>query len=395
VTAALLTPLLTGSISRLEAWLESHDYAAYDPFDGLSSWVRPLAVTPLSRQLLQQGVRRFPWNLRPLLGIKPATSTKAVGYLARAYLRLYGLGGDLRHLAAAEGCLAWLLENASPGYSGLCWGNHFDYQSRVFYLPKGEPTVVWTALIAHAFLDAWEITGKAEYAAAATSVAEFVVTDLERRPEGQGICISYIPSSYRCVHNASMLAAAALARTAATGGDRRLLEVAAPAIAYTTGCQRDDGSWWYGEAENLHWVDSFHTGYVLDSLWQYMRTSGDDACRDAYARGADFYCDHFFLADGTPRYYWNRTWPVDIQCAAQAIETLVQIADARGDGRALPLARKVAVWTIENMQDADGYFYFQCWPLVVNRTPMLHWGQATMLHALTVLLEKESHADED
>lgn len=390
-----LGSLLTESIARLEAWLEGHDYAAYDPFDGLSSWARPLAVTPLSRQLLQQGVRRFPWNLRPLLGIKPATSTKGVGYLARAYLKLYGLRGDRRHMGAAEGCLAWLLEHASPGYSGLCWGNHFDYQSRVFYLPKGEPTVVWTALVAHAFLDAWEVTGKAEYLDAATSVAEFILADLERRREGNGICISYIPSSYRCVHNASMLAAAALARTSVAGGDPQLLEVAAPAIAYTVGCQRDDGSWWYGEAENLHWVDNFHTGYVLDSLWHFMRASGDETYRSAFARGADFFGAHFFLADGTPRYYSDRTWPVDIQCAAQAIETLVLIAETRGDGRALSLARKVATWTIENMQDADGFFYFQRWPLIVNRTPMLHWGQATMLHALAALLVKESNADED
>jgi hypothetical protein len=390
MSARPLVGVLTESITRLDSWLEDHDYAAYDPFDGLGSWVRPLAVTPFSRQVLQQGVRRFPWNLRPLLGIRPATSTKPVGYLARSYLRLYRLRGELAHLAAAEGCLAWLLEHASPGYSGLCWGNHFDYQSRVFYLPKGEPTVVWTALIAHAFLDAWELTGKAEYAAAAGSVGEFIVTDLERRLEGRGICISYIPSSYRCVHNANVLAASALARTAATGGDRRLLEVAAPAIAYTVGCQRDDGSWWYGEADNLHWVDNFHTGYVLDSLWQYMRASGDHEHGDAYARGADFFTEHFFLTDGTPRYYWDRTWPVDIQCAAQAIESLVVIATERGDDRALHLAGKVAAWTIENMQDVDGYFYFQRWPFVVNRTPMLHWGQATMLHALTVLLEKES-----
>jgi hypothetical protein len=387
--------LLAGSISRLDAWLESHDYAAYDPFDGLGAWVRPLAVTPFSRQVLQQGVRRFPWNLRPVLGVKPATSTKAVGYLARAYLRLYGIDGDLRHLGAAEGCLDWLLEHASPGYSGLCWGNHFDYQSRVFYLPKGEPTVVWTALIAHAFLDAWEVTGRKEYADAATSVAGFILNDLERRREGEGICISYIPSSYRCVHNASMLAAGALARTAAACGDRGLLEVAAPAIAYTVGCQRPDGSWWYGEAENLHWVDNFHTGYVLDSIRHYARASGDESYREAFARGAGFFTAHFFLQDGTPRYYWDRTWPVDIQCAAQAIETLLVIAEAQGDAAALTLAEKVAVWTIENMQDADGYFYFQRWPLVVNRTPMLHWGQATMLHALAVLLEKESNTDED
>lgn len=395
MTDTSLLPLLFESISRLDAWLDRHDYAAYDPFDGLGAWARPLALTPFSRQVLQQGVRRFPWNLRPVLGIKPATSTKAVGYLARAYLRLYGIDGDLRHLGAAEGCLAWLLDNASPGYSGLCWGNHFDYQSRVFYLPKGEPTVVWTALIAHAFLDAWEVTGRREYADAATSVTEFVLADLERRPEGEGICISYIPSSYRCVHNASMLAAAALARTAAVTGDHSLLDVATPAIAYTVGCQRADGSWWYGEAENLHWVDNFHTGYVLDSLWHYIRASGDETHKEAYERGVEFLTSHFFLEDGTPRYYWDRTWPVDIQCASQAIESLVMVAQALGDDSALTLAGKVALWAIENMQDADGYFYFQRWPLVVNRTPMLHWGQATMLHALAVLLERESKADED
>jgi len=390
VSAADITARLCASISRLDAWLESHDYAAYDPFDGLGAWVRPLAVTRFARQVLQQGVRRFPWNLRPVLGIRPATSTKAVGYLARAYLRLYRLRGDLRDLGAAEGCLEWLLENASPGYSGLCWGNHFDYQSRVFYLPQGEPTVVWTALIAHAFLDAWEVTGRQEYLDAATNVAAFILIDLERRPEGDGVCISYIPSAYRCVHNASMLAAGALARTAAAGGDRSLLDVAAPAVAYTVGCQHADGSWWYGEAENLHWVDNFHTGYVLDSLWHYMRASGDESHREAYERGAGFLVDHFFLEDGTPRYYRDRTWPVDIQCAAQAVESLVVMTGALGDPGALALAEKVAVWTIENMQDADGYFYFQRWPFIVNRTPMLHWGQATMLHALTVLLEKES-----
>jgi hypothetical protein len=382
--------VIVDSISRLDGWLERHGYAAYDPFDGLNARVRPLAVTPLARQVLQQGVRRLPWNLRPLLGIGPATGTKGAGYLARAYLKLYSLTGDIRHLGAAEGCLAWLVEHASPGYSGLCWGNHFDYQSRVFYLPKGEPTVVWTALIAHAFLDAWDVTGRQEYADAAASVSTFILTDLERRPEGDGICISYIPSSYKSVHNASMLAAGALARTSRVCGDPGPLEVARSAVAYTVGCQRDDGSWWYGEAENLHWVDSFHTGYVLDSLLQYMRSSGDGSHRHAYDCGARFFTTHFFLADGTPRYYWDRTWPVDIQCAAQAIESLVAISEAWGDDGVFSLAEKVALWTIENMQDADGYFYFQRLPFVVNRTPMLHWGQATMLQALAVLLERES-----
>jgi hypothetical protein len=385
-------PDVAAGISRLNGWLEAHHYAGYDPFDGLNAWVRPLAVTPLARQVLQQGVRRLPFNVRPALGVRPAASTKGAGYIARAHLKLYRLTGDLDHLAVAEGCLAWLLDVASPGYSGLCWGNHFDYQSRVFYLPEGEPTVVWTALIGHVFLDAWEVTGQERYLEAARSVVRFILRDLERRPAGEGLCVSYIPSAFRDVHNANILAAAMLARTAAVVGDEQAREVAAGAVAYTAGCQREDGSWWYGEADNLHWVDNFHTGYVLDSLWWYMTSAGEQGYRAAFDRGADFFAGHFFLDDGTPRYYWDRTYPVDIQCCSQAIETLTLLAADRRDAELLALARGVAAWTLANMQDADGHFYFQRRSRIVNRTPMLHWGQATMLHALAALLQREAQA---
>jgi hypothetical protein len=47
------------------------------------------------------------------------------------------------------------------------------------------------------------------------------------------------------------------------------------------------------------------------------------------------------------------------------------------------LALKVAKWTTEHMQDRTGYFYYRRYsPWLVNRTPTLHWGQATMLYAL-------------
>ena len=52
----------------------------------------------------------------------------------------------------------------------------------------------------------------------------------------------------------------------------------------------------------------------------------------------------------------------------------------------LRLAERVAEWTIDNMQDPTGYFYYRRYPLMVARIPMLHWGQATMFHALALLL---------
>src|SRR5208283_922302 len=138
------------SICRLFDWLERTDYRGYDPFDGLSArFLRPLTFdNKYLRTVLQQGVRRFPLNVRPLLGIARSRSTKGMGFLARGFLRLHEATGDAAWRDKAESALQWLVENQSEGYSGACWGNHFDYQARGdFYLPKGVPTVVWTSLI--------------------------------------------------------------------------------------------------------------------------------------------------------------------------------------------------------------------------------------------------------
>lgn len=378
-------------IRRLDSWLVRNDYRAYDPFDGLNAWLRPLAFGPFGKQLLQQGVRRFPVNLRPLLGIRPSRSSKGHGYLARGYLKLHLHTGERAYLDKAIACLDWLRANASRAHGGMSWGNHFDYQSRVFYLPKGSPTIVWVALIGQAFVDGWEATGRIEYLKVAREACEFIA-GLERQAAGAGVCISYVTGQFRSVHNANVLGAALLARVANYTGDKAMTAIARDAIDYTVGAQLPSGAWWYGEAENLHWIDNFHTGYVLDSLWCYFDATGDLTHKAAFDRGADYFIANFFLADGTPKYYAEKTWPIDIQCASQAIETLTLLGRIRNDPSITALARRVAEWTVTQMQDRSGYFYFQRLPFMVNRTPTLHWGQSTMLHALaSLVLEEGKH----
>jgi hypothetical protein len=49
---------------------------------------------------------------------------------------------------------------------------------------------------------------------------------------------------------------------------------------------------------------------------------------------------------------------------------------------------KVAQWTIDNMQDKDGFYYRQ-YPIGIKaKAPMLHWAQATTYKALTLLFSK-------
>jgi hypothetical protein len=380
---------LSGSIQRLSAWVEQNDYRAYDTFDGLNArFVRPFTFeTAFLRTVLQQGIRRFPLNLRPLLGVRKGYSTKGMAFLARGYMRLHRATGDAAWANKAEFALQWLIENQSNGYSGACWGNHFDYQSRNFYLPKGVPTIVWTSLIGHAFLDGYDHFKKEQYLQIAISACEHILKDLEKYPDGEGTCISYIPGGKSLVHNANTLGGSLLARTYSYTRSETYRELAQSSLQYTAQYQRSDASWYYGEKENLHWVDNFHTAYVLDCFKFYGESTGDERFDRNMMSGYEYWKKTFFLADGTPRYYSHKTLPLDIQCSSQAIDTLVFFHDR--DPESVPLAVKVAQWTIEHMQDDTGYFYYRRYsPWLVNKTPTLHWGQATMLCALAGLYQQ-------
>jgi hypothetical protein len=341
----------------------------------------------LLRIVLQQGVRRFPLNLRPILGIAKGHSTKGMGFLARGFLRLHQATGDPIWADKSEFCLQWLMNHRAPGYSGACWGNHFDYQSRNGSIPKGMPTVVWTSLIGHAFLDGFEHFGKDEYLQVAVGICEHFLRDIRIYPEGEGICLNYTPGGDTWVHNANTLGGCFLARTYSYTKNESLLALAQKAMQYTAQHQRGDGSWYYAEKANTHWVDNFHTGYVLDCFKHYAESTGDYRFDRSLKEGYEFWKKTFFLADGTPKYYDRKTLPLDIQCSSQAIDTLAFFSDR--DPEALTLALKVARWTIANMQDKSGYFYYRRYSRwIVNKTPTLHWGQATMLCALGGLYKK-------
>lgn len=377
---------ISESIQRLSDWLEKNDYRGYDTFDGLTAkYLRPLTFeTKFLRTVLQQGVRRFPINMRPVLGIPKSRSTKGMGYLAKGFIRLQQATGDKSWGDKAETALQWLVENESKGYSGACWGNHFDYQSRSFYMPKGMPTIVWTSHIGHAFLDAYDHFRKDNYLQVAVSACEHILRDLDTLAEGDSLCLSYVPTEKNYVHNANTLGASLLARTYSHTGNESYRSMAQKAILYTGNHQRANGSWYYGEGANLRWVDNFHTAYVLDCFKYYQMATGDGRFEAKLNLGYQYWKSTFFLSDGTPRYYDYKTLPIDIQCSSQAIDTLVFFHER--DPESLPLALNVAKWTIDNMQDHTGYFYYRRYsPWIVNKTPTLHWGQATMLCALAGL----------
>ena len=373
------------SLMKLDRWVEQANWKGYDTFDGLASpYARFLTFnSPFLTQVWQQGVRRFPINLRPVLRIEPGMSTKAMGFFGQGYLRLYKTYGEAVYLEKARFCFQWLKEKRSPQFNDFAWGNHFDYQSRGGNISKGTPTIVWTGLIGHAFLDAYETLGDKQYLDVAKSACDFILHDLGWQEFNEGVLFRYYPNADILVHNSSMIGASLLARVNSLAPNPRYREMAERAIQFTLHHQTEKGAWHYGVGEKWAWIDSFHTGYVLEALHVFIRCTGAKKYGPAMRKGYRYFVETFFESDGTPRYYAQKTLPIDIQCASEAVQTLINLRDLHPDSVAT--AMNVAEWTIANMQDKTGYFYYRKYLLITNQTPTLHWGQATMFAALALL----------
>jgi|Deesub1362A_J573_1020465.scaffolds.fasta_scaffold08563_3 rhamnogalacturonyl hydrolase YesR len=375
-------------LSKLEEYVESEEYKGYDPYDGLNSPVSKVIKGKYFRILLTQMMKITPINLRPMLGIKKECNPKGIGLFVIYYLLKYKYEKSTSFLKKILPLLHWLVVHKSKGYSGYSWGYNFDWQSRVFFIPKGTPTIVNSCFIGKAFLNAFLLTREEFYLKVAKGVGEFIVEELNRYEENNSLCFSYTPLDKIRVHNANMLGGEFLLKLYTAGVKKKeYVELAERCVKYSVEKQNKDGSWYYGEEECERWVDNFHTGFVLNSLYDYIKMSKKKEYWENLVKGYKFYLHNFVTKEGKVKYYSNKLYPIDIHAVAQTIITLVKLNQL--DKNSLPLAHKVAKWGIENMRSKEGYFYYRIGRVVKNKIPYIRWGQAWMLVALGVLHYEE------
>jgi hypothetical protein len=264
----------------------------------------------------------------------------------------------------------------------------------VFFYSRRQPNTIATAFAGHALLDAHLALGDESLLERARGVGWFFLRRVPQTETGEGAYFGYLPGDHTPIHNSNLLAASLLARlSAASSTDAdRFGSAADAAVRYSTLRQRPDGSWPYGETPALGWVDNFHTGYVLDALRRCADAGiASEEADAAWRRGLELYRRAFFLADGTPKYYANRLFPIDAQSVAQGIQTLSLAAPH--DPSCGRQAWAVFGFARRRMLRADGLPIFQRRRLWANRMPHFRWVVAPMLLALTHLLEVGRQGD--
>lgn len=375
-------------IRQLLDYCRQNQWAGYDPYDALNSPIFqkiPLLNNRVGRLVLTQALKRLPVNLRPVLLIPKGENPKGLAIFILAMFLLSEKG------VAVESDLIYhllnrLIELRSPDVPHCCWGYNFDWQNRDGLLPKFAPNIICTSFAGNALLDAFIKLSDSKCLNIAMSAGEFLLTGLRiTRFSDDELCFSYTPYDEGQVHNANLLGAAFLSRLYSLTGETKFLQSSSEAGNYSVRRQKKDGSWVYGEGRNQQWIDSFHTGYNLCALRKIGRYLKKDEFESCIHRGFRFYKEHFFLADGQPKYYHNRTYPIDIHSVAQSIITLMEFKDVDEDN--IRLAYTVLEWAIANMWDERGYFYYQVTPYYKNKIPYMRWSQSWMLLALATILE--------
>jgi hypothetical protein len=385
-----LNPELQAAVLKLTNYCRTEGWAGYDPYDALNSRIfkaLPVLNSRYPRLALTQGLKLFPFNLRPMLQIPKLENPKGIALFLRGLLRLsdYDLAD---RTPLIEFMVERLIALRSPDARYWCWGYSFPWQTRTIVVPTGAPNLVCTTFVADALLTAFEQSNDSRCLAMAVSAADYMVDQLYWA-ESNSVCgFSYpqpgLPSR---IHNANLLGAAFLCRVYKHAGEKKYLGPALQAARYSAAMQQEDGSWPYGEAASQRWIDNFHTGYNLSALRQIDSYLQRDEFGNRVRRGFGFYKSRFIREDGAARYFHDRTYPIDIHCVAQSILTLLEFKDL--DPQSVSRACSVFRWAMEHMRDDRGFFYYRLLRSCTIRTSYMRWSQAWMFFALCTMLADE------
>jgi hypothetical protein len=373
---------------RLEQYLEKEEYKGYDPYDTLNSFIPFKLLGKWGPILAIQFQKRNPVNIRPLIGIKKEINPKAFGLFLQAYSILYHKTQQKIYFEKAEYFYNWLNTNYSAGYSGKCWGYNFAWASPQKYMKPNIPSAVVTGFVVKGLFEFYKISQKKEVLDLIVSACRFLDIDLEKYSDETGLSISYTPIQKDVCYNASLLAAEAFAKLYSINKNEAYKDIAIKAVEFVIRRQKESGSWNYSVDLNSNkervQID-FHQGYILESLFEIKNSLmiNNEQWENAIKKGLTFYKERQFHDNG--RSYWRipKDYPVDIHNQAQGIITFNKLDEYSEEYSSF--AESISNWTVENMQSAKGYFYYQVFKTHIHKITYMRWSQAWMFLAFANL----------
>jgi hypothetical protein len=402
-TDAVALDDVLGGVRRFVSWLDRYGETSYDfqtfyasdfcrnvkalyyrqPMLGTVA-VAPIifceAFVPSARSLFWKR-QRFP--------IADAHYAMGFAFLSR-YLEDEGFYRRALHFLQA------LEDTRCPGHEHYCWGYPFNWQGIGGTISEGTPLITTVPYVYEAFREVHQIDNDARWREIMRSIAEHGLCDYgDFATSEKAASCSYTPGTQESVGviNASAYRAFLLMQAAVDFSDERYRKAANRNLYFVLDSQNPDGSWHYANDGKRHFIDHFHTCFVMKALAKIEALTGDAECTQAIERGIDFYVRNLFDESGVPKPFSKPPRLIiyrrELYDYAECINLGMLL---RGRFEKLDqLVDGVVNQILTTWQKPDGSFRSRQLWLGWDNVPMHRWAQAQLFRSLTLFLWQSNH----
>jgi len=286
-----------------------------------------------------------------------------------------------------------LEETRCPGYEHYCWGYPFNWETIRGTIRAGTPLITTVPYVYEAFRDVYRIDNNDRWRQIMRSIAEhgfsdykdFVTSDM-----ASTCSYSPMPEQSVGVINANAYRAFLLTQAAMDFSEDRYRKAADRNLYFVLESQNPDGSWHYANDGKRHFIDHFHTCFVMKALAKIEALTGNSDCAKAIERGVDFYVSNLFDERGVPKPFsrpprlivYRRELYDYAECInlGMLLRGRFEKLDRLVDG---VVNQILTIW-----QKPDGSFRSRQLLLGWDNVPMHRWAQAQLFRSLCLFLNR-------
>lgn len=369
---------------------DQRDYISYDVFDAMNSnFLSKITGNNvfLKRVAIQLNAKS-PINFRPLLGVKKMVHTKTLSDFLSIYSHLYTITKDENYKIKAHEIYNQLWERRIKIDNGFGWGLNFHYSTRFTNASKSTPNLYNTLNATHSIIDFYQVFKSIELKDVLDGVLDFILNYLGVVEESETISwLRYYPKQTGMpTPNVNATSASLFVRINSIYENKIDDSLIVKLLNFVKVNQNKDGSWYYTTNEKGRWIDGFHTGFVLESLSLIKKLDSKydiDKCLDL---GVDFFIKNLISEDFIPKYFDNKTYPIESQNCAQCIQTLSKLI-LYNNYNLNDLLEKVIKVVLDNLYDKEGYFYHKKTKNSTYKHYYGRWSQSPMILSLIYALK--------
>lgn len=390
------------AIARFCSWLEHYGEMSYDYQSFYASklggrakalyyrrtLLGTIAVTPMvfCEAFLPSGRGLF-W--------KPQRFPIADAHYAMGFALLSGMDGAADCYERAVHFLGVLQGTRCQGDKNYCWGYPFNWVTRTGTIPEGTPLITTVPYVYEAFAQVHALDREEKWLDIMRSIAEHVFSsyrDWETGPNTASCAYTPSPNDQGRVVNASAYRAFLLTQAAHDFSEEKYQEVANRNLNFVLASQNADGSWYYAMDGVRHFVDHFHTCFVLKALAKIHSLTGCPRSQVAIERGLRYYVSNLFDNEGLPVPFAKAprltVYRRELYDYAECINLAVLLGDRFPELEGI--LSTVVTDLLIRWQRSEGSFRSRQLVMGWDNVPMHRWAQSQVFRGLCFLLSRRA-----